>query len=100
MLESNSGIKFRFQHRVPVVLELEPGQSLLREGTACKVELPDTVGGMDSVSGVSVVHPNDSYSRAVGRKQALRSAVEQLPREYRKAIWNAYWNLRGAVGNA
>ena len=107
MLQTNSGLKFRFQHRVPLVLELteevETGtvtRTFEREGTAVEVELPDTSAGVTELAGFSVVHPNDQYDRAAGRRQALANALTGLPRDIRREVWSEYWALRGRVGNA
>ena len=58
MLQTEEGFKFRFQHYVPLVLELvewQPGgknnvRQLEREGTAVEIELPEPVYGKDRVT--------------------------------------------------
>lgn len=95
MLEQD-GVTIRFQHRVPVALEFESGGTALREGTACEVKLDDEVVGV----GFSVVHPNDHYCRAAGRRHSLTNALVLLPRELRSRVWKAYWKKRGQVGHA
>jgi hypothetical protein len=40
--------------------------------------------------GIAVCHPNDNFSRAVGRKRALRDAMYSLPENIRTAVWEEY----------
>ena len=37
----------------------------------------------------------DNFSKAQGRKIALRRAIQFMPRELRRQIWNEYWRAIG-----
>lgn len=37
----------------------------------------------------------DQFSKAQGRKIALRRAIEFMPRDLRRQIWNEYWRAIG-----
>lgn len=41
----------------------------------------------------ALVHPNDNFCRATGRKVALRKLLKALdvPRDTRRRVWEAYW---------
>ena len=40
--------------------------------------------------GTATCHPHDNFSRRVGRRIALTRAIKNLPREYRKRVWEKY----------
>ena len=75
-----------------------------RETTARLIRGEDP-HGRDCVIGLSFCHPNDNPCRETGRKIAIRDAIRSIPsiisewfdgkeppREFRRAIWNAYWD--------
>lgn len=37
----------------------------------------------------------DNFSKAQGRKIALRRAIQFMPRDLRRQIWNEYWRAIG-----
>jgi hypothetical protein len=41
-------------------------------------------------SGDAVVHPNDTFDKVVARQVSFRKATSALPREQRKALWDAF----------
>lgn len=43
--------------------------------------------------GESILHPEDQFVKAIGRKAALRKVITRagLDRDSRKAVWNAYF---------
>jgi len=45
--------------------------------------------------GLALVHPNDQFCKRTGRKVALAKAMADLPRNYRKAIWDGYFEVVG-----
>jgi hypothetical protein len=52
--------------------------------------------GVPGLKGSAFTHPNDQFNKAVGRKIALKRALESLPRERRTLIWEAYGRFTGA----
>lgn len=43
--------------------------------------------------GAAFCHPNDQFSKRVGRKMALARALAPLPRNLRQQIWDAYFKV-------
>lgn len=41
-------------------------------------------------SSVALLHHKDNYSKAIGRKRSFGKALICIPREERKAFWDAY----------
>lgn len=56
-------------------------------GVACAVEV-DSIE--DVYIGYSYCHPKDQFNKITGRKMALTRAIEDLPREERREIWEVY----------
>lgn len=51
----------------------------------------------ESVTGVARCSKKDMFSRAVGRKLALKRAIDWMPRELRAQIWVEYLKRPGNV---
>lgn len=49
--------------------------------------------GRYALFGEAECHPLDNFDRRIGRRLALTRAIEELPRETRKEIWQEYWRL-------
>lgn len=48
------------------------------------------VNGNDVYQGIAICHPNDNFSRAIGRKRALTDALRLLSKDIRTAVWKEY----------
>ncbi len=46
-----------------------------------------------SYEGISVCNPKDRFSKAVGRKLAVTSAIRTLAKPLRTKVWEAYFNM-------
>lgn len=57
-------------------------------GVICAVEID---GDENIYLGYSYCNPLDQFNRVTGRKLALTRAIEEMPRDERKAIWDAYF---------
>jgi len=68
------------------VIELPPPVS-----TICTV----TLDNGDTCQGVANVHPLDVCIKEVGRRVALKHAIESLDRETRRKVWCSYWSTKG-----
>jgi hypothetical protein len=86
------------EHEVAVLSEKGVVGAHLREATACQVDVLVALGGISvgrSETALSAVHPNDTYSRAVGRRVSLRRAmkamqgVSGLSKAHRAEVWTA-----------
>ncbi len=43
--------------------------------------------------GTSVCSPKDNFRKSKGRKLAVANAIQELPKEDRKKIWEAYFDM-------
>ncbi len=50
--------------------------------------------GVVFAGGRAWCHENDNFCKETGRKLALTRAVKDLPKEQRKAVWEAYLNRK------
>ncbi len=75
-------INVRFSHRV-VETELD-GE---RRCTWAQVIFLKT---NSEFNGTATCHPKDNFSKAIGRKLALASAMRDFDRDVRKAVWEVY----------
>ncbi len=93
-------IKIEFEHEqfkppmktVCVVHDSVLTTSWIKGSTRCKVII--CRGIIDApyyARGVAFCNVPDNFSRVVGRKKALTSAIRHLPRDIRTKIWNKYW---------
>ena len=73
-----------------------PYQDFLTPGriTACAVMMVNIPKNFDNVVGVGVAiqHPNDSFNFETGRKCALARTINNHNRDFRTAVWSAYFN--------
>jgi hypothetical protein len=44
--------------------------------------------------GVATLHPNDVFDKELGRRLALKRALQGLPRTLRSLAWGAYWGRK------
>lgn len=47
----------------------------------------------DGIRGSSRRKHNDPFTKAVGRKYALKSALKDQPKVLRSALWGSYWSV-------
>lgn len=76
--------RINFKHEIP-------------KSTSCSIEIVDT-GGRFNDSGKTISEskaicdPRDNFDKSVGRKIALRRAMENIGKSERQAIWSGYFS--------
>jgi len=61
------------------------------DGISTQASLTDDNGQL-IVEGLATCAPSDLFQRRIGRKVALKHALQTLPRQIRKEIWEDLWS--------
>jgi hypothetical protein len=75
------------EHRMSIYAA---GMVQSRKGTRCIIDIGNL--NVPIASGYAVCHPSDKFEKEVGRRHALKDAMERFgDKNLRRALWEAYF---------
>lgn len=103
-----NGTKYAIDFTHPIEVEKKGGKNVTHRTTKCELlintsSVPTRTIFSTLSDGYSYCHPNDKFDKEIGRKKALKAALDEYQpkhgKDFRKAAWDCYFNRKNTFEN-